>query len=241
MTTDNFTLLTGKQPRGATVILYGNPGIGKTTLASQAPGPVLIDIEGGAAQIDVPKTPQLATWKEVYKWMAHLHTKEDKSIKTIIFDTIDVLETYIHDDVCKSNGKDSIEKFPYGSGYKMAIDLWRQLIRFSRDQNLKGRNVILIAHEQVKRYENPMSEGYDRYQIKINHNSSNILVGAADAVLFAHWKTIVKDDDREMTKKAIGTGERLLQCLESPAVTAKNRYNLKPIEKMDKSIWEKMK
>lgn len=240
MTDDKFTLLTGVQKRGFSTILYGNAGIGKTTLAAHAPGAVLIDIEGGASRVDVAKTPTLESWTQVYDWMRHFYNNDSKEVGTIIFDTIDVLETYMHDDICKREGKASIEKFPYGAGYKMAIDLWRQLIRFAKDQNSRGRNIIMIAHEQIRRFEDPTSDGYDRYNIKINHNSSNILVGAADAVLFAHWKTVLKDNDRETMKKAVGTGERLLRCVESPAVVAKNRYNLKPIEKMDSSIWEKM-
>jgi len=65
-------------------------------------------------------------------------------------------------------------------------------------------------------------------------------VGAVDAVLFAHWDTIVKDTDRDNVKRAIGTGKRLLACVETPAITAKNRYDLKPIEKMEASIWERL-
>lgn len=239
MTNDEFTVLHGVQKRAFSAILYGNAGIGKTTLAARAPAPILIDIEGGCARVDVDKTPTLGTWPDVRKWMKHLHGNIG-NYKTVIFDTIDVLETYMHDHICKTEGKASIEKFGYGAGYKMAVDLWRLLTRFQREMNDKGVNVILIAHEQIKHIDPPTSEGFDRYQIKINHNSANLLVGAVDAVLFAHWDTIVKDTDRDNVKRAIGTGKRLLACVETPAITAKNRYDLKPIEKMEASIWERL-
>lgn len=241
MQRDKFTLLRGVQPRGFSAIVYGHAGIGKTTLASNAPGSVVVDIEGGVANIDCTKTPHVENWRQCYDWMKWFHQNNDPSIKTIIFDTIDVLETYIHDDICKREGKASIEKFPFGSGYKMATEVWRQLLRFAKDMNERGVNIIYTAHEQVRRYEDPMNDGYDRYQIKINHNTSNLLIGAVDAVLFAHYQKVLQDNDKETAKKALGTGKRLLQCVETPAVVAKNRYGLKPIEAMDASIWDKMK
>lgn len=88
---------------------------------------------------------------------------------------------------------------------------------------------ILIAHTEIKRFDSPETEPYDRYQPKLQTRSSALVREWCDAVLFANYRTIVKKDDVGFNKtvsRGISTGERLLFTSERPAYMAKNRYNL---------------
>ena len=47
------------------IVLYGVPGIGKTTEASFAPKPIFLPVEDGLGQLDVPTFPQPKDYSEV--------------------------------------------------------------------------------------------------------------------------------------------------------------------------------
>jgi hypothetical protein len=88
---------------------------------------------------------------------------------------------------------------------------------------------ILIAHTEIKRFDSPEVEPYDRYQPKLQTRSSALVREWSDAVLFANYRTIVKKDDVGFNKtnnRGVSTGERLLYTAEKPAYMAKNRYGL---------------
>jgi hypothetical protein len=89
--------------------------------------------------------------------------------------------------------------------------------------------VILLAHCQIKRFDSPETEPYDRYQPKLQERANAILREWVDALLFANYKTIVKKDDvgfNKTSNRGISSGERLLYTAERPAYMAKNRYGL---------------
>lgn len=69
-------------------LLYGQPGIGKTTLALSAPSPLLVDFDNGVHRVDPmhqSDTVQVESWQS----MLDLLNNEDlASYKTLIIDTI---------------------------------------------------------------------------------------------------------------------------------------------------------
>ena len=91
--------------------------------------------------------------------------------------------------------------------------------------------IIMLAHCDVKAYNDPSSEPYDRYTIKLHKGATAIVQEWADAVLFANYRTYVQATDKgfnQKVNKGIGTGERVLYTEERPSYYAKNRYQLPP-------------
>lgn len=90
--------------------------------------------------------------------------------------------------------------------------------------------VIQTAHAEVKRFDSPETEPFDRYQIKLHKMASALVQEHADMVLFANFKTSVTKSDVGMKKVArgVGAGTRVLYTEERPAFLAKNRHNLPP-------------
>ena len=89
--------------------------------------------------------------------------------------------------------------------------------------------VILLAHTQVKRFDSPEVEPFDRYMPKLQERSSQLLQEWCDAVLFANYKMFTTATDVGFNKKVtrgVSTGERVMYTSERPAYLAKNRYNL---------------
>ena len=210
------------------VVIYGSHGIGKTTFASKAKSPIFIPTEDGLVGVSVDAFPLAKTYKDVLDALIAIGTTD--KYKTIVIDSLDWLETLIQSHTCAEHGKDSIEDFGYGKGYVLALKHWRALLAtLDHFRSNHGMTSILLAHSEIKRYDTPDSESYDRYTIKLHKASSALIQEWADIVGFANWRVLTKESDAGFGNKrtrGIGTGERLLHLEEKPSHIAKSRYSM---------------
>lgn len=232
------------------ILLYGVPGIGKTTFGSKAPNPIFIDLEGGSNEID--GITALDTSKSFTSVLDALRSlaKEDHDYKTVVIDSIDWLEPLIWQQVCEEDGVESIEKVMggYGKGYTAALDLWAQFLQGLNYLRLnKGMTIILIAHARITRFENPETDAYDRYDVKLNKKASEYVQEWSDAVLFANYMVSVAKEEKAFAKdgrkRAIGSNKAVLYTNERPAAKAKNRYGLPELIDFDQegTHWQLLK
>lgn len=211
------------------IVIYGTPGIGKTTLAAQAEAPVFIPIEDGLGQLDVPAFPRPETYDDVLESVRAL-IDEDHNYRTLVIDSLDKLEPLVWDHVIKTVPNDKgnlverIEQYGYGKGYTHALDEWRHLLRgLDALRELKGMTIVSIAHSAIVEFASPEMDSYQRYQLKLHKHADAAVCDWADAIFFCNYKvnTVTGDKDRQ---RAVGKGERMLWCNERPAFKAKNRY-----------------
>lgn len=208
------------------IMLYGVEGIGKTTFAAQAPNPIFICTEDGLGSLQVEHFPLATKASDVLDAIGSL-VSENHEFGTVVLDSVDWLDNLIWSDVESTH---DAKDLAYGKGAMIVAERWREVLAgLNALRNDKGMVVILIAHCQIKRFDSPEVEPYDRYQPKLQERSNAILREWVDAVLFANYKTIVKKDDvgfNKTSNRGISTGERLLYTSERPAYMAKNRYGL---------------
>jgi hypothetical protein len=217
------------------LLVYGVEGIGKSTLASQAPKPVFIPTEDGLDQIDCDSFPLAKSLADVEASLRALRD-EQHEYGTVIIDSLDWLERLIWDALCEQYGVNSIEKVDggYARGYTHALTPWRQILdHLDTLRSRRGMCIILLAHAKVEKFEDPENPAYDRYSPRLHKHATALITEWADAVLFATRKIITKTEDggfgRDRTIAAgLGKdgGERVLRCVGSPACVAKNRYSL---------------
>jgi hypothetical protein len=216
-------------PKPPRILIHGVHGVGKTTFAAGACDPVFILTEDGLGTLDVPHFPLARTFDEVMQALASLYT-EDHVFRTLVVDSADWLEPLIHIKVCQDQGCSSIEDLGYGKGYVHALDYWRQYLEgVNALRDHRGMAIVQIAHTDIKRFDSPESEPYDRYVIKLHSKASALLQEHSDIVLFANYRISTVKSDVGFNKKvtrALGSGERLLHTAERPAYLAKNRYAL---------------
>lgn len=208
------------------VLIYGVEGIGKSTFAAGAPSPVFIQTEDGLGSLAVDHFPIATHVSDVLDAIGSLFSGNHE-FKSVVIDSLDWLETLIWRDIeAKYDAKD----LAYGKGAMIAADKWREILDgLTALRNERGMAVVLIAHTEIKRFDSPETEPYDRYQPKLQARSSALVREWCDAVLFANYKTLIKKDDVGFNKtvsRGITTGERLLFTSERPAYMAKNRYSL---------------
>jgi hypothetical protein len=212
-----------KPPR---LLLYAPHGIGKTTFGATAPAPIFILTEDGLGVLEVDHFPIATAFDGVLEALGVLYA-EAHEFRTVVVDSLDWLDNLIWQEV---NAKYEAKDLAYGKGAVIAADYWRQVLDgLNALRNDKGMVIVLLAHCEIKRFDSPEVEPYERYQPKLQARSSALVQEWCDAVLFANYKTIVKHDDvgfNQKTSRGITTGERLLYTTEKPAYLAKNRYSL---------------
>ena len=217
----------GKKQTALKTVVYGPEGVGKTTFASRFPGVVFIDTEGSTTHIDVARTDSPATWKELMEQVKWFTENPDK-IGTLAIDTMDWAEKLAIQDVCREKDITSIEEIPYGKGYVFVKDRFIKLLEELDKLKAKGVHIVLTAHAQVKKFEQPDEMGsYDRYMLKLNEkNVSPLIKEWSDLLLFANFKTDVVTDEKTKTKKAKGGQKRIMYTQHSACWDAKNRFGL---------------
>lgn len=204
----------------------GPPGIGKTTFAASAPSPIIIPTEDGSSELDVARFPLARSLQDILTAIKELGTQEH-DYKTVIIDSLDHAEPLVWAHTCEEGGKKTIEAFGYGKGYVEALYHWRTIFDgLKKLRERKGMAVILISHVQVKRFDDPSSDGYDRFVPKLHKEAANLAIEECDAWGFANYETKVIETTKEDRKRAVGQGKRIIWWEERPSHLAKNRYNL---------------
>lgn len=210
-----------KPPR---IFLYGVHGIGKTTFAAAAPNPILICTEEGAEELDVPRFPKAESSAQVLEYLRTLY-KEEHPYKTVVIDTVDWLEDIVQLELLKDH---TAKELSYGQDAQLAMQRINDVLialNFLRDK--RQMSAILVAHSEIRRFDSPLTEPYDRYQPKLQRALSALMQEWADAVLFATYDVSVKSEDvgfNKEVRRGISSGDRILYCEERPAFFAKNRY-----------------
>src|SRR5690625_3739064 len=157
--------------------------------------------------------------------------QQNGRFKTLVIDTIDWAEMQCTQSVCAKHGKNGVEDFGYGQGYTYVAEEFGKFLNKLSDVIEAGINVVLNAHTQIIKFEQPDEMGaYDRYQLKLGKRTSSqtapLAKEWADMILFMNYKTFsVAVDDKGRKHKAQG-GERKIYTTHHPAWDAKNRHDL---------------
>ena len=223
-----MNITSGKQARAQRVVIYGTEGIGKSTLASQFPDPLFIDTEGSTSNMDVKRLDKPTSWTMLMNQIAFV--KANPTVcKTLVIDTIDWAESLAIESVCSMHGKRGIEDFGYGNGYTYVREEMGRLLDKLQELVDIGINVVLTAHSQLRKFEQPDEDGaYDRYELKLGKKTSSqtapVVKEWCDLLLFCNYKTMVMTSESKK-KKATG-GQRVMYTTHHPAWDAKNRHGL---------------
>jgi len=223
-------LICGKVKRARRLLVYGVPGIGKTTFASKAPDCIFLPTEDGSWDLDVKRTPLIEDPSQLIDYIDMIICKN--AHKNVILDTIDGLEPLIWkmvvDQINAKEGKEYkvISDIGWQQGYDNAAIKWGRLLRTQFDRLIRhGINVILLGHSDVAKFTPPDGDGYSMYTPRVHKKATYEITAWCDEVLFANFVTkTIKGANNKV--QAIGKGERVMYCQPKPHFDVKNRLNL---------------
>lgn len=134
-----------------TMLVYGQPGVGKSTLGCSAPNAVLFDYDGGVQRINGAHktlTVQIRSWEDTNQALEEI-TNEMPEVQTIVIDTVGKMLDYMSEYIIRNNSRmsksdGSLSLQGYGLRKQMFID-------FVKKTGILGKNVIFVAHEKEEK------------------------------------------------------------------------------------------
>ena len=223
---------------GHRVLLYGPGGIGKTTLASQLPGPVaFIDLDESLPRLrsqleESGRMENIMPVTGIHNWQTLrdvIQADGWEKVRSIVIDTgtraeeLAVAHT-LENVLVDGKRVTSVEGYGYGKGYGFVFDTFLPLLADMDRHARAGRNVVFVCHDCTSTVPNPAGEDWLRYEPRLqspNSGKASIRLRVrewADHVLFVGYDVSVGKDG-----KGRGAGTRTLYSAEVPHCMAKSR------------------
>lgn len=124
-----------------TVLVYGAPKIGKSTMCSHAEGAVFLATEAGLNSLEVFQVP-ITSWEEFLAACAEL-AEGKHSFRTVIIDTLDAAYSLCAAHVLRKNGVTHESELPYGRGYALISN---EFTRVLSKLSFLGMGKIYVCH-----------------------------------------------------------------------------------------------
>lgn len=223
-----------KRPTAA--VLYGVPGVGKTSMAAYMPGAVFLTdkqedgintLKRSGLVPDVPSFPPVSSWSEVVEILDVLATGEH-SYKAVVLDALTGMERLCHEWVCNRDFHGEWGDRGFGGfkrGYDIAIADWRSLlIALDRLRDERNMAVLCLAHAKVVPNKNPDGRDWLRWVPDLHEKTWQATSKWADVVLFADY--FVSVDTSNGRAKGRGGRQRVAYTEHDAAHEAKNRHGL---------------
>jgi len=133
------------------VLIYGQPGVGKSSLALSAPQPVLFDFDGGVQRVNSAfqcPTLQVNSWEEAIAAVEELRRGE-VPCQSIVIDTAGKMLDYMADSIIRNN-RQYLKKgggltLP-GYGVRKAM-----FVNFIKTISVMGKHLVFVAHEREEK------------------------------------------------------------------------------------------
>jgi hypothetical protein len=224
---------------GIKTVLYGQEGVGKSSLAAKIPGIIFIDCEGSTTKMDVRRLPVPTSWAMLCDEMEFvLQNAAAKGYRAVAIDTFDWAEMLVLQDICVEFNVKSIEGIPYGKGWQVECEKVARFLE-STDRLIKaGIHVILICHAVTRKTTLPEElDEFDHWELKLGNKTTNkiapLLKEWSDMTLFLAFRTqVMAADDKGKTHKATSV-QRVMYSTKSAWWDAKNRFGLPEMMPLD--------
>jgi hypothetical protein len=216
----------GRVARARRMLLYGENGIGKSSLASLFPRPIFLNLEDGLGDLDVESTNVITSVTELVGCLVHLSNSE---YQTIVVDTIDWLEKLIFSEVAENAGKKTIDDIGFGKGYQAVELRWKELFGGFTYLWHQNKHIVFTCHEAIEKFTNPEGDSYNYWRPSLHLKGSGCVTEWCDEVLFLRYRThTVQKDEGFGAKRAIAIGgrERFIAANKSATCEAKNRLGM---------------
>ena len=202
--------------RGYSVLFYGTPKSGKTTIASKFPGAIIFAFEKGYSALPGVMAQPINSWNEFRRLLVELKEEETKAMfQTVVIDTADIAYDYCSKYICDDQGVDNIADIGYGKGYGMVEDEFDTCLRkiIQLDYGL-----VLISHSIERTEKDEQGNEYSKIEPTLDKRGRKICERTCDIIGLS----------RPVTNKETGQMETRLFMRETPRFVAGSRFKYIP-------------
>lgn len=165
---------------GYITYIYGAPKTGKTTLAVQMPGAVLLAFQKGYNALPGVIAQDITSWgemKQVYRELKKPAVKQ--KFQSIIVDTIDIAADMCQKYICDQNGITTLGELGFGKGWTFFKNEFSLVFR---GLTQLGYAVFFIGHDKEVIDDN----GNRTIRPALTNSTRTIIAGMADIIGYAH-------------------------------------------------------
>lgn len=166
---------------GKYILLYGQPKVGKTTLAAQFDKVLFAAFERGQNALNnvhVAPVKTWDTWKQIVRQLTK-NTQLQEKFHTIVFDVIDIAYDLCEQYICKEHDVEQLKDIPYGAGYKMVDKEFESTLR---ELEFAGYCLVFISHETEKEQTRDNGQKYMQIVPSMPKRCAPIIDGLADVI-----------------------------------------------------------
>ena len=169
--------------KGKYILLYGLPGVGKTSLASEFKNVLIAGFEMGTNALNNVYVQPIKTWKDWRDMVKQLCTKDALKDKfdSIAIDTADFAWDLCVKWICSQNGVEKLGDIPWGGGYDLAKKEYTQTFR---DLTYSGYGLVFISHSTEKTYKNEKGEDYTQIVPALPNRPFDIVNKMVDIIAY---------------------------------------------------------
>lgn len=185
------------------ILLYGEPKVGKTDLAAQFPDAFFKGFEPGARAQSV-YTREIESWLHAKHLTGLLQT--DKRFRTVVWDTADIAYQMCLKQVCIDEGFSHPSDEGYGKGWNKVNSAFSEALT---NELKTGKGFIAISHAVEKEITTRLGEKYEKIVPTLSGGARNIVEALVDIWIYMYHG---KDGERYMRIRGnehIAAGHRL--------------------------------
>lgn len=200
---------------GYSVLLYGTPKSGKTTIASKFPKALVFAFEKGYSAIPGIMAMPINKWSEFRSFLSDLDEPETKEMyKTIVIDTADIAYDYCTEYILNREGAETMKDIPYGGGYQMVMKEFDKCIRRILQMDY---GLVLISHAQDVTLKD--EKGVEYQQMMPTLDKRGRLVCERTCDIIGLTRPVMQEDGKTVTK---------MFMRETPRFVAGSRFRYTP-------------
>jgi len=203
------------------VLIYGEPGVGKTSVASTAEAPILLDFDKGAYRTPFRSdVMEVSNFLEIFSISEHL-----KNYKTIVIDTVDTFLDFIGSHILQDDPRLAKNKLQF---YGRLKDEFTNVMKVFSAQN---KDIIMISHLKEK------EEGDLRIKRPaITGGSYDKVLQVADLVGFMYMANTNRVINFNPTDTSVGKNSANLDLVTVPNLNNNPTFFKELLQKVKQSL-----